>query len=297
MQKPDRVKTMTRRSQILVRWIVCFTITISVPVFAQVNSGLPREVDGVGVEQQLGAIIPGDLPFIDDRGRSVFLGQYFDGRRPVLLSLNYSDCPMLCSVQLNQLVMGLQNLSLEPEKDFLVLSVSINPKDDAEKARATKQKYVDQLRRPGMENAWHFLTGEPAAIRKLADTVGFKYRFDAKSGEFFHPAMLAYVSPSRVVSSYQLNVDYPATQLQLGLVDAADGKIGSLVANFPLLCFVYDEKKGSYVMSAYKIMRLGGATTVVILLAALIPYWRGKPRSKVYSELGVPSIQPSPVER
>jgi protein SCO1/2 len=245
-------------------------------VRAQSNEGIPREAEGVGVDQKLGAVISGDLAFRNEKGQTVYLGQFFEENRPVLLSLNYSNCPMLCSVQLNQLVMGLEQLELTPGVDFQVISVSIDPKETSEKAAETKAKYLAMMRREGYADAWHFLTGDVKAIKQLAEEVGFRYRLDRATGEYYHPAMLAFVSPERKITSYQLAVDYPSQQLKLGLMDAADGKIGSIIDTLPLLCFVYDAERGSYVMSAWKLMRLGGGLTVIGLFAALLPYWLGR---------------------
>ena len=257
-------------------WLVACALLVPHLGYSQINDGLPSEAQGVGIDQKLGAVISGDLAFRDEAGNKVYLGKYFDGRRPVLLSLNYSNCPMLCSVQLNQLVMGLEKIELSPGADFEVLSVSIDPKETPDKAADTKAKYLKTLRREGYDSAWHFLTGDTTAIKQLADEIGFRYRRDSKTGEYYHPAMLAYMSPDRKVTSYQLSVDYPAQQLKLGLLDAADGKIGSLVDSLPLLCFVYDAERGSYVMSAWKIMRLGSGLTVIGLVAALLPFWIGR---------------------
>lgn len=254
-------------------------VAMANPLHAQRNDGVPKEAQGVGVDQKLGAELPGDLSFVDDSGKQVYLGKYFDGKRPVLLSLNYSNCPMLCSVQLNQLTKTLQELDLTPGSDFEILSISIDPKETPEKSAETKRKYIEQLKRPGMEEAWHFLTGTPDSIQAITDAVGFRYRYDQSTKEYYHPAMLAFISPNRKVTSYQLSVDYPSQQLKLGLLDAANGKVGSMMDTLPLLCFAYDAERGSYVLSAWRLMRLSGAATVVILIATLLPFWIGKRRS------------------
>ncbi len=198
-----------------------------------------------------------------------------------MLTLNYSNCPLLCSVQLNHLVKGLEAVELSPDADFQIVTVSIDPQEKPERAAETKKKYVDQIKRPGIESAWHFLTGDAKTIRTLTDAVGFNYRYDTTTKEYYHPAMVAFISPDRKVTSYQLEIDYPPQQLKLGLLDAADGKVGTVLDTLPLLCFVYDAERGSYVMSAWKLMRLGGALTVLLLLLTLLPYWlgrRGSPR-------------------
>ncbi len=264
----------------LSRWIAALVISFAgaLPVQAQLNDALPKEVQNVGVEQKVGGEIPGDLSFKDETGKQVYLGKYFDGKRPVLLSLNYSNCPMLCTVQLNGLSKALKEIDLAPGSDFEVLSISIDPKETPDKAAATKDKYVKLVDRAGVADAWHFLTGDSDSIRAVADAVGFRYRYDTTTKEYYHPAMLAFIAPNRTITSYQLSVDYPTQQLKLGLMDAANGKVGSVIDTLPLLCFMYDAERGSYVLSAWRLMRLGGAVTVLILLVTLLPFWIGKRR-------------------
>jgi len=248
--------------------------------FAQLNVAPPREVADVTVDQRLGEQVPFDVMLTDSLGRDVKSGYYFDSRRPVLVSLNYSDCPVLCNVQLNALVESLNKLDLAIGGDFQILTVSINPKESTERIRETKAKYVQMLtNQPGAAAGWHFCTARETSIKKLADSLGFRYQYDAKTGEYFHPAMLAFVSPEGVISRYSLDVSFPPEQIKLALLDASQGTIGSPVDQFIMWCFSYDPERGSYVLVAWRLMRLGAALTVAIMLVFLIPYWIGKRRS------------------
>jgi protein SCO1/2 len=249
---------------------------------AQVNDRVPKQVEEVTVEQKLGESIPLDVLLTDSQGRATKTGFYLDGKRPLLLTLNYSDCPVLCNVQLNALVESLNNLSLRIGQDFQVLTVSIDPKESTERIRQTKAKYVEMLdQQSGAAGGWHFCTARESSIKRLADAVGFRYTYDAQSGEYYHPAMLAFVSPDGVISRYSLDVAFPPEQLKLSLIDASNGTIGSPVDQFIMWCFSYDADRGSYVLGAWRLMRLGAATTVVVLLVTLFPYWLGKRRSAI----------------
>lgn len=243
---------------------------------AQLIKDLPENVQEVGVEQKLGEPLPINVPLFDERGQKVRLNQYFDGQRPVLVTLNYSDCPMLCSLQLNKLVSALNELDLDVGKDFQIVTLSIDPKESPFKAQETKTKYLNALPREGVAAGWHFLTGNQESITKVADAIGFRYKFIPETGQYSHAAMLAFCTPEGTVSSYLLLIDYPADQIKLGLLAAGGGKIGSLVDNFVLYCSVYNPLEGSYTASAWKIMRLCGALTVVLLLIGLVPYWLGR---------------------
>jgi len=276
--------------------ILAIVGSVCVPgsLFAQLNVGPPKEVENVTVDQKLGEQIPLDLPMIDSLGREVKTGYYFDGRRPVLLTLNYSDCPVLCNVQLNALVESLNGLDLAIGGDLQILTVSIDPKETTERIRETKKKFVSQLpNQPGASEAWHFCTARESVVKKLADSLGFRYTFDAKTGQFFHPAMLAFVSPDGVISRYSLDVAFPPDQIKLSLLDASNGTIGSPVDQFVMWCFSYDADRGSYVLVAWRLMRAGAAATVVIMLVMLIPYWVGRRRSAAMSTSGRSSVPTS----
>jgi protein SCO1/2 len=253
---------------------------------AQLVEGLPKEVEGVGVDQKPGETLPLDLRVRDTEGQVGALVRYFDGRRPVLLTLNYSNCPMLCSLQLNQLIGSLDQLDLELGREFQIVTVSIDPKETTEKAKETKNKYVSLLQKqPNAEAGWHFLTASEEEIGRLTAAVGFRYRYDKVSKEYYHPAMLAFITPSGVISRYSLDVAFPPDQVRLAIVESSEGKVGSIVDQFMLLCFQYDAERNRYVASAWKLMRLGALTTVGILLATLTPYWIGRRRGAVEDQL------------
>lgn len=244
------------------------------------NDGVPREVENVTVEQNLGASVPLNLPLTDSLGRRVKTGYYIDGKKPTIITLNYSSCPMLCNVQLNQLTQSLAKLDLQIGEDFQILTVSIDPKETTETARATKEKYVEQLLRqqPGAEQGWEFCTAQQPIVKRLADVLGFRYRYDRASGEYYHPAMLAFVSPDGVITRYSLAVSFEPGDLKKALVEAGDGTVGTAVDQVILWCFSYDPTSNSYVPQAWRIMRLAAAGTVGLMLACLAPFWIGRKR-------------------
>jgi protein SCO1/2 len=210
------------------------------------------------------------------------------------VTLNYSDCPVLCSVQLNQLTQSLTELDLELGRDFRILTVSINPREPTHRIRETRDKYVQQLKvSDEAAESWVFCTAPQASIDAFADALGFRYKFDSLTGQYFHPAMLAYVSPEGVITRYSLDVSFPPDQMKLAILDAGHGTVGSPVELFILRCFEYDPKRNSYVLGAWRLMRLGGAATVGILFAILVPYWVGRKRSPLVVE----PVEPLGVEK
>lgn len=267
--------------------------------WAKVLTDGPEEMIGVGVEEQLGAQLPLDLKFRDHHGLPVTLGKLFSGDRPVLLSLNYSNCPMLCGRQLNDLVRALNDPGMEQfaaGQEFEVVSVSIDPTERPERAAQTHKLYTEKYARPGSAGGWHFLVGDSKNIQALADAVGFRYKFVPDTGEYAHAATLMVITPDGVVSRYINGVGYDAKTLRLSLVEAADGKVGSTMDQILLTCFIYDHTKGKYGPQAERIMAYGGAITVVILSLALTPYWLYRRKHPNLQPTGESTVSLPPAE-
>lgn len=243
------------------------------PAWGQAADQPIKQLEGVGITEHLGQPIPLVLPFNDSQGNRVHIGDYFDGKRPVILTLNYFKCPMLCGLMLNGLADGLSELNWTPGKEFEVVTVSINPLEKPPLAAQNKQGYVKLVGKPGVAKGWHFLTGDQDEITALADAVGFHYAIDPQSGQFLHQAAIFVITPEGRISDYLYGVEYTPKDLKLGLSNAAHGKIGSTVERIFLTCYAYDPSSGGYVLQAMGIMRLGGIMTLIILGFALGGYW------------------------
>lgn len=235
----------------------------------------PEALKDTGVEYKLGQALDPTTLFRDEQNNSVAIGEFFDGKRPTLLSFNYSNCPGQCSVQLEKITMALRQIDFNPGQDFQLVSVSIDPNEQASRARQTKEKYTKLYNRPGTESGWHFLTGEKENIKKLADQCGVKYKYIPHQKLFSHPPVFLLISPEGKIVRYIEGFDYIAGTVKLALVDAAAGKIGSplIFLTYVAGCFIYDETTGKYTMAAVGIMRLAGAATAIGLLILLVPYW------------------------
>ena len=235
----------------------------------------PDAVKGTGVDSKLGDSIDLDITFRDDRDRFIRLGDIFDGKQPVILSFNYSNCPKLCSVQLENITLALREIDFEVGKDFQLVSVSIDPLEQVPRARDTKEKYVRLYNRPDSKDGWHFLTGKQDSIDVLADNCGFRYKYIPHQKLYSHPPVFILLSPQGKIVRYIHGLEYEPITIQRALVEAAEGKIGSPINRFTFItgCFLYDETSGKYTPQAIGIMRIGGAATVLALLIGLIPYW------------------------
>ncbi len=235
---------------------------------------LPPELEGVGITERLGVQLPLDLEFTDESGAEVRLGKYFGGRRPVILTLNYYACPTLCGVQLNGLLDALRQLDWLPGREFEIITLSFDPLETHLLARAKKRAYIEEYGRREAERGWHFLTGRKAAIRALTEAVGFRYKWNPQQEQWAHSAALILCTPEGVVSRYLGGVYYEPKTLRLSLVEASQGRIGTLWDQIFLTCFHYVSSEGRYVPAAMAIMRLGGIATVLILAVGIGLLWR-----------------------
>ncbi len=240
-------------------------------------------LSGVAFEQKLNEPIPLDLVFRDETGQSVQLGDYF-GEKPVILTLNYYKCPMLCPLVLDELATSLAQIPLTMGDQFNVVTVSIDPRETPQLAAAAKKKYIRRYGRPGAEAGWHFLTGEEASIKRLAQAVGFHYAYDAKSDQYAHPAGIMILTPQGKISRYFYGIEYAPMDLRLGLVEASANKIGSLVDQVLLRCYHYDPVTGKYTLAVMNVLRLAGVTTVLILSSFVLVMFRRERRKKLSAE-------------
>jgi protein SCO1/2 len=227
-------------------------------------NGSPAILKEIGFDQRLGEKIPLGLAFKDETGKDVQLGDYF-GKKPVVLSLVYYQCPMLCTLSLNGLAGALEVLSFVPGHEFEVLTVSFDPKEGPVLAAAKKKAYMARYKRAGANNGWHFLTGSQDSIDALTKAVGFRYAWDAETKQFAHPAGVVVLTPEGTISQYLFGVEYSPKDLRLALVDSARGKIGSVLDQALLLCYRYDPSRGRYSASILNLVRLGGLVTVLAL--------------------------------
>jgi protein SCO1 len=231
----------------------------------------PELLKEVGVDQKLNDSIPLDLTFRDEHGNSVALGQYF-GSKPVILTLVYFNCPMLCTQVLNGLDRSLELIPMSIGKDFNVLTVSIDPTDQPVLAEAKQAVYLGMYGRPGAAQGWHFLTGDEPQIKQLAAAAGFRYAYDPDSKQYAHASAIMVLTPSGRISRYFYGISYPERDLRLGLVDASEGKIGSPVDQILLFCYHYDPHIGKYGLMISRVLQLAGGLTVLcggIFLAVL----------------------------
>jgi protein SCO1 len=253
----------------------------------------PKRLSGIDVEEHLDRPLPLALDFLNTSGQKVSLADFARGERPVIFTLNYSDCPMLCSLQLSGLSSALGKLDRKLGRDFDVVTVSLNPAETTERARETEARYRAEVGVAGASDegaaaaqgvaptGWHFLTGTKQNIDALAEALGIRYGYNEARKEYVHPAVLVLATPKGHISRYLYGIEYQQKTLSLSLVEAAEGKIGTSVDKLILYCFHYDEAEGRYAPVAMNIMRVGGSLTALALGGFLGVFWLRQARQRV----------------
>jgi len=239
---------------------------------------VPRILSDVGFDQRLGDRVPLDASFRDESGRTVKLGDFF-GTRPVVLSLAYYDCPMLCTVTLNGLASALDVVSFDPGRDFEIVTVSFEPRETPELAAAKKAVYLRRYKRAGAAAAWHFLTGDAAQIKRLTGAVGFKYAWDETTKQYAHASGVMVLTPDGRLARYLYGVEYAPKDLRLALYEAAQGRILSPVDHLLLYCYHYDPALGRYGRTVMGMLRVGGVLTIAGLGALVLTLRRREARA------------------
>ncbi len=241
---------------------------------------LPPELEGVGVTPHFNARLPLDLAFVDSDGRDVTLGQFFDGKRPVILTMNYSSCPRLCSLQLHGLLSALNAMPWDLGRQFQIVTVIIDPSESPERAALARHGYLQSYVRGGGGPGWHFLTGHDEDIKQVAAAAGFRYRYVPEPRQFVHPAVIMLCTPDGRVSRYLDGIKFDPQTLRLALVEASEGKVGTTFDRVLLFCFHYDPANGRYGPAAFHLMQIAGGLTVVILGGVLAVFWRRESRKR-----------------
>jgi protein SCO1/2 len=251
--------------------VALFAITSMVDV-APAQLGVEiQQVDEVGVTEKLGATLPLDIAFRDHQGNSAPLSSYFDGERPVVLTLNYANCPQLCSLQLDGFVNTLNQLDdWQVGNQFQVITISLDPTETDEMAQKFHDRVLSDYSVSTAQDGWHFLRGSEEDVRAIADTVGFHYNYIERKGEYAHTAVLTLLDPKAQVARYLYGIEYPPSTLRLSMAETASSKFVSTVDALILRCFSFDAASGTFVANAWLITKVVMTLVAVLLITFLV---------------------------
>lgn len=245
------------------------------------GNGLPSALKEVGIEQKLGEQLPLDTEFKNEDGETVKLGTYFNKGRPIVLALVYYECPMLCNEVLNGMTGSLKGLSFDAGKEFDVVAISFDARENEKPGLAKNKKlaYVERYGRPGAEGGWHFLTGSQGSIDAVTKASGFNYKWDEKSNQFAHAGGIMLVTPDGKMSRYFFGIDYSPKDLKLGMMETAEGKVGDVADKLLLYCYHYDPATGKYGLAILRVMRYAAVATVLGMGLMGFVFWRRNRKS------------------
>jgi len=251
------------------------------------------ELVGVGIVEHLGSTLPASAAFRDSDGEAVKLGDYFDGKRPTLLVFAYHTCPMLCSLVLDATVRTLNDVAWTVGREFDVVSISIDPKDTPETATRKRSQVVSSyVRARGSTAGWHFLVGDEANIRMVTNAVGFEYNYDARQKQYAHPAAIYLLTPDGRMARYLYGIQYPASDVRLGLLEATEGHSLSTTDRILLYCYHYDPQGRHYSLVAMNVMRLGGLVTMFAMGGMFAAMWARERRRSSRAGTALPTDLP-----
>lgn len=249
---------------------------------ASADTTVPKELQGIEIEEHTGSLVPLDIRLRDQDGRDVTLGDYLADGKPLVVQLAYFECPMLCSLVINGLVQGMKGIPQVAGEDFRVLVVSFDPRDELAVAKQKRDAYVASYGKTVKGNGFDFALGDPAEVTRLAKALGFRYRWDDKAKEYAHAAGLFVVSPGGQISRTLYGMTFAPKNLNLALREAALGHTGGTLADrIALFCFHYDPSAGKYTLAVVRIVQASGVLTLGFLSFLLISLWRREKRRNV----------------
>lgn len=259
-------------------WAIAFTAVLA-PVrgeddYEYIANVLPKAMEGVRIDEKLGEFVPVDLEFRDYRGNQTSLKKVLASDKPVVLTLNYSNCPGLCVTQLNGLLQGINEVtSLKLGTDFLLVSLSIDPRESTEKAAGTQKRYSRDLFDQHDPDGWQFWTGSGEAIAQLTDAVGFRYTYDAKHDQYNHPAAAIFLAPNGKITRYLYELGFNGNTFKMAALEAGEGRIGTSMDMIALWCVHYNPTENRYSANARRLLSAAAGFFVVVGFVVSIPFW------------------------
>jgi protein SCO1/2 len=247
------------------------------------------QANDVTVDEHVGGRIPLDAAFRTQDGTPVTLGDVLRGGLPAILTFNYSDCPMLCNLQLNGVTAALPKVG-EPGptpdrtkgdarfrvgEQFRIVTIDLEPNETLDKARAMRDRYLERIpedQRAAARAGWTFLVaatpGDGAAIHRVAEAVGFRYTYIKDRAEWAHPAALILLSASGVVTRYLYGIEFDPMVMRESIYKAGIAEPAAAVG-FMIRCYHYDPGANSHARAGVMALRVGAAAFVVLLFTAL----------------------------
>jgi protein SCO1/2 len=262
-------------------WGFARSVWFSIPLFLLFNSSIvvakqetPDALKNIQVAEHLGSSVDiKSYNFKDEAGHSIPFESFFNQKKPVVLNLGYFHCGTLCNYSYQGISKVLSDTKdLKLGSDYEVVSISFDPKDDASSASEKRNQY-----------GWRFLTGSPEQVKRLADQLGFPYNYIPAEKQFAHPAVSFVLTPSGKISRYLYGIEFQPKDFKLALLEASNGKIGTLIDRILMFCYHYDPSSRKYSLYSFRLIQAGSASTVAVFGGYLMVFWTRQRKSKVGS--------------
>ncbi len=238
-----------------------------------IDNVLPKELEGIGIEQKLKSHVDMNMKFVDDSGKTVTLQDLANKGKPLLLSLAYYNCPSLCSFHLNGVVMAFRGLAKPIGDDFQFVVVSIDPREGPALAKAKKENYIKYFGKPDTGESWHFLTGDEKNVTALAGQVGFKYRWDEKEKQYAHASAAVFISTTGQIIRYLPGIEFKPNDIRMAALEASKDQASSVIDRLILFCYHYNPVTNQYSLYIWNVMRGAAVLTILILGIFLGSFW------------------------
>lgn len=253
---------------------VSVSLLLILASFSAHATQIPDEFKKTGITEKLGQMVPGNVKLVDETGKTVEMTHYFGLGRPVVLALVYYRCPNLCTFVLNGMLDTLKKVTMVPGKEFELVTLSIDPREKPELAAEKKSAYLMSYGKPDAAQGWHFLTGQESEIRRIADAVGFGYQYDAQSNQYGHSAAIFVLTPEGKISRYLYGIEYKPRDFKFSVLDASQGRVGTIVDRLVMYCFRYDPHSRGYSLVVSNVMKLGSLLMILGFGSYLLLFWR-----------------------
>ncbi|MCM0606775.1 MAG: SCO family protein [Xanthomonadaceae bacterium] len=263
--------------------LTALLLTCSSAMEIEKPNATPPQLKEAGISEKLGSKVDLETLLLrDESGKELPLKSFFQSGKPVILNIVYYNCPNLCGLLLNGMLDVIKELEWNAGHQFTILSVSMDHRELADLATKKKASFLKAYGRNIDPQGWRFLTGREEQIKKLADQVGFGFHYDPRQKEFAHSAALMLLTPEGVVSRYLYGVQFEKKNLKFALLEASNGKVGTIVDKVLMYCFHYDPKMGGYSLYAFRVMQIAGALTVLVMGIFFGVFWsRQRRRNEV----------------
>jgi protein SCO1/2 len=218
-------------------------------LYAQDEAVEVEEVEQpTGVVEKGGDFLPLDAVFQNENGEDVTLGQLID--KPTLVLPVYFNCPRVCSFDMANLAMAMQQTSLDANS-FNIITFSFDDTETPKDSAKAKKNYTHMLKGEFSTDSWYFLTGDMHNIQQVTGSIGYTFK-SSGDGLFIHPSALVAVGRDGKIIKYVYGAFLPG-DVDLAIAEAEKGTPTTSIRRFLAYCLSGDPERNR---SIFRIMKI-----------------------------------------